>query len=105
MIYRGHVIEFLNPPIPSHCGADFAFWPEWDEEETATASSEQDARGQIDEKIDNCEHKNMDHQICGRCAGSGEGMFDGSTCGTCHGGGTNGHICLDCGYRDGWEDL
>ena len=26
--------------------------------------------------------------LCGACAGSGEGMYDGSTCGTCRGTGT-----------------
>ena len=35
-------------------------------------------------------------EICDRCNGSGEGMYDGSTCGYCHGTGEI-LVCDTCG--------
>lgn len=34
-----------------------------------------------------CEHVNTDTAICGQCAGSGEGMYDGTVCMRCNGDG------------------
>jgi len=45
---------------------------------------------QINTFVDNhrdCEEKEDEDEICGRCNGSGEGMYDGSTCSACKGAG------------------
>jgi len=36
-------------------------------------------------EIDDDDHEDEDDGICPACAGSGEGMHDGSTCRTCNG--------------------
>jgi len=33
------------------------------------------------------EDDDIEDEICSRCSGSGEGMYDGSTCNKCHGSG------------------
>lgn len=33
------------------------------------------------------EDDDYEDEICSRCSGSGEGMWDGSTCSKCHGSG------------------
>lgn len=47
---------------------------------------------EIDDEIDE-----DDYDICPRCNGSGEGMYDGTTCRVCKGSGVEPHV------RDDWE--
>ena len=53
---------------------------------------------------DTCENTGVDNQLCPNCAGSGEGMYNGSTCTACRGSGTEEHECPDCDRILDWRD-
>ena len=44
---------------------------------------------------DEAEEEETDNGYCGTCAGSGEGMADGTTCGNCGGSGEDRAACDD----------
>jgi len=45
---------------------------------------------------DVCENTGIMVGLCSNCAGSGEGMFDGSTCTVCKGSGSESGECTEC---------
>lgn len=56
------------------------------------------ARGDSMSNEQECQHEDAEADLCAACAGSGEGMYDGSLCGTCNGQGLSKDVyCLNCG--------
>lgn len=45
-----------------------------------------------------CQHEETERGGCSTCAGSGEGMHDGTFCGSCNGSGEGQYLyCEECG--------
>lgn len=95
-MYRGYTIEYQAPPIPGWCGVDYLFWN--DDGEEGVASSEEDAIVQIDLLLgEECEHPKTATAYCSHCAGSGEGMHDGTICTSCNGSSQSDQMyCVSC---------
>lgn len=66
-----------------------------------TGKDQDEVIEEIDEWLAACPHNDTGTALCNRCAGSGEGMSDGTICGQCNGSGEWGEYCNDCDENTG----